>query len=201
MNTQKGESSIFDASYKTINPCNNFFWQKPPSNFKLKKNKVVYSGTLQEVDSTSMRIYSPKIYKATSSQIMRFSDTKSVVPEAILDLYTPRLKWFKEDSTWRYGFCLTAHGNTLKFLVESKEEAHKWYNNIKSRCNACLFHFSKNYTLQKIIYRNDYYKIQYALNNEAKSKFIVKSIFKPRIIDNSMRLVTFNIKEIGRVSK
>lgn len=194
MNLQNDDSSIFDSSYKALDPSSSFSWRKPSSKFKLKKSKVIYSGTLQELHTTSAGMRSPKYYVATPTQFLKFTDTKAGTPEAALELPTPRLELFKDDATWKYGFSLTAHDVTLKFVTGSKEEAHKWYAALKTKCNVCALHFSKSYSVQRTVKRSSYYKIQYALNNETKTRCVVKSISKPHIIDYPIRLVLLHYK-------
>ena len=144
---------------------------------------------MQEIDINSTGLHSPKIYVVTVDKLLRYADSISKTPEGVLELRIPRLELFKDNSIWKYGFALTAHGTSIKFITSTKEETYKWYNILKKNCMICTVHFSKNYTITKLLKRSTYYKMQEATNNETNEKYIIKSISKPNIVDNETRIV------------
>ena len=114
--------------------------------------------------------------------------------ERILNLPFPRMELFRDRLQWKYGFSLTAHGNTIKFLCSCKEDALKCFNNLRLCCNVATTHISRNYTLGKVITKTNFFKVHLAKNVNETERFTVKSIFKPRLFDNDQSLVCFYIK-------
>ena len=109
--------------------------------------------------------------------------------EKYLDLAIPRIELFRDRLQWKYGFSLTAHERTIKFLASSKEEALKWYNKMRHQSNVALIHIARNYTLGKVIGKTSRYKIHLATNVGGNTGFTVKSMFKPRLFDDDQVLV------------
>ena len=109
--------------------------------------------------------------------------------EKYLDLAIPRIELFRDRLQWKYGFSLTAHERTIKFLASSKEEALKWYNKMRHQSNVALIHIARNYTLGKVIGKTSRYKIHLATNVGGNTGFTVKSMFKPRLCDDDQVLV------------
>ncbi len=180
--------SVFDTYNKIENPSSTFSWELPPHTFKLNKQDMIYSGSLQEFGATSSGMYSSRFYIATVNSLLRFPDKSMVFPEAILRLTMPRMEVFKDNFVWKYGFSLTAHEVTLKFAAPSKEEANRWYNKLKKLAEVSLLHLSKTYSLIGMIRRSSYSKIQLGTNNETGAQYMIKSVSKAHLMETSLRM-------------
>lgn len=183
------ESSIFDSYYKMTSTSRGFEWQLPDHNYVFSDNDLVHSGVLQESRNNSSGIYPAKFFVVTTNALYRFANSSTNTPEAVLPLQMARLELFKDNSLWKYGFSLTAHENTCRFITQSKEEASKWYAKLKKQCTVTLLHITKSYVIGNTIRRGGYYKLQMAANSESKGQFMVKSILKSHLVENPTRLV------------
>ena len=191
INTKNG-SSIFDTYNKIESPSSTFSWEIPPHAFKLNKQDVIYSGDLQEFEIASSGIYSSRFYVATVNSLIRFPDKISSFPESILRLPMPRMELFKDNSVWKYGFSLTAHEITMKFAAASKEEAGRWYAKLKRLSEVSLLRISKTYTIGGTARRSSYSKIQIGTNNETGTQYLIKSLSKAHLLENSLRMVYYS---------
>ncbi len=99
------------------------------------------------------------------------------------------MELFKDTFRWKYGFGLTAHEVKIKFAAESKEEASRWYNKLKTCCEVVLLHFSANYNVGKLLYRTCYSKVNFATSRETPACFSVKSLVKSQLYESAKSLV------------
>lgn len=101
----------------------------------------------------------------------------------------PRLDYFKDRMYWKYGFSLTAHEITIKFLADAKGDASKWFNKLKKQATVVILHISRDFTMGDIIGRGHYSKLQLAISNETSKKYAIKSIVKQKLFENDYSLV------------
>ena len=195
-------NSIFDYYHKTANPSSAFKWEFP-HNYKVKKSDFIFTGKLQELDASTSNLYPIKFYGVTPTKIFRFAvyflglqSQNDVYPEAILKLLLPRIEIFREQFCWKYGFSLTAHETTFKFLHEKKEDSVKWFNQLRKMCEVVSLHFSHDFIAGKILSRNSYWKIRIAASTgtEVINKYSVKSVLKSGLLENSKILVLISNK-------
>ena len=64
--------SVFDKYHKMENPSGCFSWKTIGSSFKFKKEDIVHSDALQEIDPVTSTIYSTKLYAVTPNELIRF---------------------------------------------------------------------------------------------------------------------------------
>lgn len=65
--------SVFDTFDKLENPSGSFTWVPTPNAFKLNRKEIVCEGVLQELETSSSALYSPKYFIATKKYIYRFN--------------------------------------------------------------------------------------------------------------------------------
>ena len=90
---------------------------------------------------------------------------------------------------WKYGISLNAHEVTIQFVTSSKEEARNWFTKIKAKCNVVLLHMSNTYTVGKMLAKEPYTRIHIGINKETNTEYIIKSVIKKQLFENSLSLV------------
>ena len=103
----------------------------------------------------------------------------------------PRIELFKDKSYWKYGFSLKSLQTTIKFFAESKDEAVKWFNDLKKKCEVVALHFSRDFFVGRILERSACAKIRIATSTSSEDfrKFSIKSVFRNKLVENSQLLV------------
>lgn len=99
------------------------------------------------------------------------------------------MELFKDNAHWKYGISLTAHEVTIKFAADSKEEARRWYNALKTRSNVVLIHLSRDFDVGKMLGRGRYTKVNVGTHNETRAKYAIKSVLKTKLFERPSRIV------------
>ena len=128
--------SIFEIYNQLENINYTLSWELPPADFKVKKDEILFSGIIREIDLESGQPYPPKFYVATKANLIRFSDSESASPEAVLRLYMPRIDII--NSIQYYGLLLSAYGKSMEFIFPETTERNNWYNVLRKYCQVVL---------------------------------------------------------------
>lgn len=190
MQTKSEIFSIFDTYNKMEDPNSTFAWKNPPVDFALKKEDIVHSGFMNEIDNSGI-VLPQKFYVATVNSLFRFPDMTTNIPEAELRLCMSRLKILNAHNT--DGFTLKAHEISIKFLVNVKEERANWYNKLSKQCKVILVHFSRYYKLFKTIQHTKYFDIKIATDINSNNTYLVKSLPKTQLLNSLLRLVNVQL--------
>jgi len=99
------------------------------------------------------------------------------------------MELFKDNGLWKYGFGLTAHEVTIKFVAAKQEDALKWCTKLARLCKIVCLHLSKNFIVGKMLSRGSYSKVNQGVNIQSGTAYTIKSIAKSRLLEKPKTIV------------